>query len=193
MTGHEAVYTWDEVESSFVRKAAWWGYKRYSAYGVSFDDVTQEVNLWLWGSGKKKVEKWLSLEPQRTTRIYMSLLEAARKYGEAEKAASLGYEVDDLYWYTPAMVETLMPYAKKADWAGETNHAEATGRNPKPLHERGDFLAMVMDVRRALKAGYGVHQYDEIADFLSGTPAFTGSRKVLSNAQAVALTRGNDE
>jgi len=181
-------YTWDEVERAFVRKAAWQVYRRYGQYGVALDDITQEINAWLWGDGKAKVEKWLGMEPQRTTRIFRSMLDVSQSYAEHEKSLAVGYEEDDVYWYTPGVVEILLPYAVKADWNGESEQNQTNSRSSKPLHERGDFLAMVMDVRRALKAGYSPSDVRGITDFLGGQRPTIGARKVVSNAAAQAIT-----
>lgn len=185
------VYLWDDIERSFVRKAARSTFRRYAQYGVALEDITQEINAWLWGDGKSKVEKWLGLEPQRTTRIFRSMLDVAKSYAEHEKSLAIGYEEDDVYWYTPGVVEILLPYATKTDWNGEPEQSETSGRSGKPLHERGDFLAMVMDVRRALHAGYSPSDVHGITDFLGGQRPTIGARKAISNAQAQALTEAS--
>lgn len=181
------VYSWDDVEKSFVPKAAGWAARRYRHYGVQHSELVQEIYVWLYGKGKKRVERWLGSDPQQTTRIYLSLTDIAKSYAEQEKAAFLGYQIEDLAWYTPAIVETLLPYALNPHWTGESEQAEVKSRNPKPLHERGDFLAMVMDVRRALSTcGSDVNA---IVDYLGERrPNSIGSRKAMSNAQARALT-----
>lgn len=186
-TKSQRTYTWDDLERAFIPKAANWAANRYRHYGVTYADVTGELYVWLYGKGKQRVERWLGNEPQQTTRIYTSLLDVAKGYAEAEKAAYLGYAIEDVTWYTPAIVEALLPYAKNPNWTGEAEQAEVKSRNPKPLHERGDFLAMVMDVRRALSTcGSDVNA---IVDYLGERrPNSIGSRKAMSNAQARAIT-----
>lgn len=186
-TKAQRTYTWDDVERAFIVKAANWTVGKYKHYGVIRDDVVGELYAWLYGKGKARVERWLGNDPQQTTRIYASLVDVAKGYAEAEKAAYLGYEPEDLTWYTPAIVEALLPYAKNPNWTGEAEQAEVKSRNPKPLHERGDFLSMVMDVRRAMKA---VGTYvPAIVEYLGDhRPGYVGSRKAMSNAQARVIT-----
>lgn len=203
-------YTFADISAAFVRKAANYVGWRYRHYGVEADDVAQELYVWLYSeSGQKKVERWLENEPQQTTRIYRTLLDRGLGYAEREKAVRVGYEVDDVTWYTPNMIEALLPLALDEDYAGGLDQQKAPGgsHGRKAPHEGADLLAMTLDVRGAAERsglfGYFLDADSEDADwadnvltlinFLGGERPYIGRRRVMSNAQSQAITRGQVE
>lgn len=185
-------YIFEDIPAVFITKAANYCRRRYGAYGLEFDDFKQEMLLWLYEpKNTDKVLDWLSAEPQRTTRIYRSLLDVAISIGETEKAQRLGYSTDDVHWYSPASIEGLLPLALDDDY-----HDEG---------KTSDLFAMVVDVRRALETtgltAYFV-QYDSVndedryrenvrllIDFLGGSRPTIGRRRVMSNATALSITK----
>jgi hypothetical protein len=199
-------YTYDDVVQRFVpgaaRRIAW----RYRAYGVELEDVKQEMFVWLYGEGERRVRKWLRNSPQQTTRITRSLEDAGITYGEAEKAARVGYEPDDVMWYSPALVEGLMPLVLDETFDGEmpVEGAESGRKSKQVPHEAGNGLVMVLDIRRALDKlpewvsdvfrheERGMGRWEDavlaVVNYLGGSSPHVGKRKVLANATAKALT-----
>jgi len=182
------VWTFETVAASFVRKAAGYTGYRYRNYGVEPEDVISEINVWLFGDGRPKVEKWLGNEPQQTTRIYRSMLDVALKYAESEKANRVGYKPDDVWWYTKTSVEGLMPLALDPTYTQANGHV-------------GETLTMVVDIRRVMTPedhDYFTYCDDTDPDWserltdlvnrLGGQRPYVGRRKVLSNATAQAIT-----
>lgn len=183
-------YTWDDL-GGFVSKAASYVGYRYRNYGVEASDVQQELWLWLYNEdNRKRVIKWLGNEPQQqTTRIYRSLLDAGLSYAEGEKARVAGYKPDDVWWYTPASVEGLLPLVL------DRTFTQDNGRI-------GEQITAVIDVRIALDDtdlfDYFLTHDEEhedwrvnlqhVVDQLGGERPAIGRRKVLSNAQAQAIT-----
>lgn len=196
-------YEWNDLDQ-FVLKAAGLISKRYRNY-VTFEDVTNEIYVWLYDH-RSKVRKWLSSSPQQTTRIFRSFYDTARGYAEKEKATRVGYEVEDVAWYSYQLVEGLLPLALDSDFYPESvneREREAPSSNRRPPSEGGELMTMVIDIRRALN-GTGLTVYflendsssdvwesrvEQLVDFLGGMRPYIGRRKVLSNAAAQAVTR----
>ena len=202
-------YTWTEVEKAFTVKAARNVTRRYAPYGVTFDDAQQEILVWLYGKGKAKVERWLANEPQQTTRIFRSMIDAAAQYGEREKATRCGYDVEDVEWYTPRMIEGLMPLALDPTFDG-TPAKQGDGHRTSGgglISQGNEALVAVLDIRRALKACpswvtemFQLHEpgaagWDDavyaVINRLGGDLGRVGRRRVLSNAHAQHIT-GSD-
>ena len=76
---------------------------------VERDDVAQE--LWLWFVGHpRKFKEWSALEQKDRDRlIARSLRNAALKYCEYQKSKKSGYDMSDLYYYDPSVVEAFLP------------------------------------------------------------------------------------
>lgn len=83
--------------------------KRYRM--LDADDIKQEI--WLWFiTHPNKVKYWKENhnEKDRNKLINRSLRNAAQKYCTKEKAKTIGYEVADLFYYEPAIIEEFLPY-----------------------------------------------------------------------------------
>jgi hypothetical protein len=178
-------WTYEEIVKVYSQKVARYVVRRYHTYGVELDDVQQEIELWLF-LNEEKVRRWLDNEPQQTTRIYRSMLDAATKYAEREKAQKVGYSVVDVYWYTHNNITNLMPHVLNPDFTEENGRI-------------GELITMVLDVRRVLTPDLieWFHHHDSedrlwrsqvgevIARLNDQKPA---RRRVLSNAHAQHIT-----
>ena len=67
--------------------------------------------LWLWFvTHPNKYTEWSKLPPKDKERlIARSLRNAALKYCEQEKARKVGYDMSDLYYYDPTVIEAFLP------------------------------------------------------------------------------------
>lgn len=203
----DAPLTFTDVSDGLVPKAARYVSGRYRAYGVTADDVLQEMMCWLYGNGATNVRRWLAKSPQQSTRIYRSIVDVGRSYTEREKAARVGYEPDDIFYYTQATVEGLMPLVLDETYDGSSGLADnPTGKKHKKAPGDGDeLLAAIMDIRRAIKACRpwvrdvfqngepGVIHWDDavlaVINHLGGEAPCVGRRRVQSNAAAQFETR----
>lgn len=199
-------FTYSEAVKLFSRKAAGEISRRYRRYGVEFDDVLSEINLWILAKGSNKIRRWLESEPQQTTRIHMEMRDAGRRYAEKEKAAFCGYEPDDVHFYSVNMIEAALPLALDPTWDGLKGQTgeRSEGGTRKPPHEGGDVVAVVADVRKAIQAtpdwvretlltqSRGDDRWESavaaVIDYLGGSSPYVGQRKVLANSQAQAIT-----
>lgn len=202
----QVVYTFEDVAKAFTTKAAGYIARRYRNYSVDFDDALQECSLWLY-THEKKVRNWLSKSPQQTTRIYMEILQAGLRYAEQEKAAVAGYDVEDVMWYTPTLVEGLLPLALDETYVGASEDGDdSRKRKPRQPDQGGDGLALVMDIRRAIKSEklteffyhhdsthplWEMH-IQRLVDRLGGNSPYVGRRKPLANSQAIAITHSQE-
>lgn len=205
MPRRTAPYTHDELHL-FVTKAARLLGDRYTRWGVTREDIQQELWLWLLNNDDK-VRRWLAKDPQQTTRIFRSLYDCGRKYAEKEKAASLGYEADDVQWYTASLVESVLPWALDSEWNGMVSASDDPEQAQLAKFVGEDVLALVADVRKAIDKTYtafdlldgepGDDGYEvaiqRIVDFLGGSREYVGRRKVISNGRAMNITDWEDE
>ncbi len=77
---------------------------------VDIDDLRQE--LWVWFlTHPNKVKVWHDIhdKKQSTKLIARSLRNAAKDYCQKEKARSVGFRVEDNYYYDKNMLESLIP------------------------------------------------------------------------------------
>jgi RNA polymerase sigma factor (sigma-70 family) len=83
--------------------------KRYKMLDI--DDIKQE--LWVWFiTHTNKLNEWETnhSDKDRNKLINRSLRNAAQKYCTREKAKVVGYEVQDLFYYEPQIIEEFLPY-----------------------------------------------------------------------------------
>lgn len=187
------IYDLQDVAQKFTVKAARRTVLQYRRYGATVEDAVSEMYVWLYDEGRRKVDRWLRSRPQQTTRIYYSLYDVGMKYGESQKAQSLGYSTDDIHFYTRAQVEALIPLALNSHYDGvqaldkvrEIDINANVARRSKDLSETGDQLAMVMDVRRAVSAIHNTDP-DAICNWLNGQ--WGQGRRAMTNAHAMAVT-----
>lgn len=161
---------------------------RYAGF-VTFEDVQQQLQLFIL-SNAAQVARWYNNSGFH--RVALALRGAAKRYSETEKAAACGYSFDDVAWYDPTMLEDLIPLALDERWDGTSPSSEDDGSMPRSKTDAavgGTLLAMVMDVRRAIRRVGS--DPTAVAEFLGGD--FPGSkssqktpRRVLSNAAAAA-------
>jgi DNA-directed RNA polymerase specialized sigma24 family protein len=118
------------------------------------DDISQELWLWMVEHGDK-VDEWAGQGKAGEGKLAKALRRRARAYATVEKAAVVGYEVSDLYWYSTGQLRELLPAALDRDTWADPGVPPETGplaRTGKP-DEGGNRIAMLCDVRSALEAG----------------------------------------
>lgn len=183
--------TFDQVVSDFAPAVAHRTARSFHHY-VDYDDVLQELYAWIYDRGMLKIERWLEREEQQLARLHFALLDVARDFAQKERARKAGYEPEDDYFYTAATIDLLMPLVDNPNFTGqEKPDGEGNGaRGSKPPQEGGDLLAMVIDVRAAIrKVG---RSPEHIVEWLGGRRPQVGRRKVMSNSAARAVTEGQE-
>ena len=141
-----------QIASYAVRPVA----RRFSKF-VQHDDLVQHVMEWAW-KRNDKVAEYLMRDDETERRKGVGALSvlfrrSAERYARKEKAAKLGYETGDEFFYSPNLVERLisiLPYG--VDGAGQAlNPDGGAGRKTTLPNEGGNILAMVADIESALK------------------------------------------
>jgi len=139
----------DPSLSVLARAAESVAYK-YGAY-LTEEDGYQEA--WLWRLRHPVLVKSF-LEPAEGQPNVSGLERVVKSYLESlarkEKAACLGYHVDDECTYSPKVIAELLPmtFAIEAALLPAAASDDAPGRGGNP-HGQGDFVASLLDVRRA--------------------------------------------
>jgi len=101
--------TWERIApwSYIVDNVASEYHKKFDVCDI--EDIRQELLAWFLQHPRKFAE-WENLAEKDTKNLlYRSLRNRALDYCQYWKSKSLGYEYDDLFFYTPEMVETLLP------------------------------------------------------------------------------------
>ena len=98
---------WVDEYGLLVSTLAFEYYKKYPV--TEAEDIKQV--LWVWFlTHPVKYTEWSKLPPKDKERlIARSLRNAALKYCEQEKARKVGYDLSDLYYYDPSVIEAFLP------------------------------------------------------------------------------------
>lgn len=113
---------------------------------IEAGDIAGE--LWLWiAKHPEKVEGWLAEENGHRP-ILTTLGHEALRYCQKEKAARLGYKVDDLSYWSTGEVKALLGSMYDPDaWLSAP---QSEGRSTKAAHEGGNWIATLADLARAV-------------------------------------------
>lgn len=99
----ERIEPWEYIVTSVASE-----YARYYSM-CDLEDIRQTLYEWFLKHPRKLTE-WENLgNKDAKNLIYRSLRNQALDYCQYWKAKSLGYETEDLFFYTPEMIETLLP------------------------------------------------------------------------------------
>lgn len=103
----------DEVErvaTSAARKAR----NRFYGY-VELEDMLQEARLALH-QNKRKVHEWIDAGDSK--RLFRYIHKQCALYGHKEKAAAVGYRMEDLFFYSIKTLRLVIPTVLEA-WSGD--------------------------------------------------------------------------
>ena len=129
--------------------------RNYKGY-AEVDDVKQELLEWSL-KRQDKIYEWLS--PELTKQEYkMGIKKLARtfnrmaeRYCRKEKAKKLGYSVYDEAFYSPGLVEELLPLAFSDDVITKDPNSEYVSGGGGDPATAGSFIVSIYDIREALK------------------------------------------
>lgn len=127
---------------------------------VEADDIRQE--LWIWFlTHPNKVKFWEdSLDSKQSIKlIARSLRNSAKDYCQKEKAKSLGYRVEDNYYYDKQLVETILPAVLTGDRTPPTFNDLSYSNTKKVASEGNNWFAMCADVNKAFNKVSKGQQY----------------------------------
>lgn len=139
----ERIEPWDYI---VVAVAAEY-HKKYDM--VELDDIKQELYQW-FVQHPNKLNDWEAIgKKDAKNLIYRSLRNQALDYCQKWKAKSIGYEVSDLFYYEPEMVEALLPAVIRGEFTVmPILNLGKTGKPPAPS-EGGNLMAMMVEINLA--------------------------------------------
>ncbi len=137
---------WDEVKKwDYVVDTVALEYSRKFDM-VEIEDLRQ--SLWMWfAEHPNKLKEWEAKgEKDAKNLIYRSLRNQALDYCQKWKAKTIGYDVGDLYYYAPEVVEALLPSVLRSEY--NTAHKLNLGRvgRPSAPAEGGNLVAMMIEI-----------------------------------------------
>jgi RNA polymerase sigma factor (sigma-70 family) len=115
---------------------------------VDWEDIAQELRLW-WLRSKKAAE-YVEEGAEGRRKINTSLAREAMMFCHREKAAIVGYKIEDMFFYSTGQLRDLLPLVFDYDnWflLGQTDDVGGTKRDPA---EGNDALAQLADVTLGL-------------------------------------------
>ena len=117
--------------------------RRYVEYG----DVLGELHLWL-AKNVKYVAEWKEQGEHGMNKLGVALYRAGHSYASRERVRRTGCEPGDFYYYTPAVLEELLPDVWTYEaWDGGSSSTEPDmPRGKSKPSERGDRRAMMIDI-----------------------------------------------
>jgi DNA-directed RNA polymerase specialized sigma24 family protein len=140
---------WDSIEpwNYIVLHVADEYHKKYNM--VEKDDIQQALYQWFLEHPRKTAE-WNSFSKKSAQNLlYRSLRNQALDYCQLWKAKSIGYEMSDLFFYDPDVIEALLPSVLRGDvTAAPVLNFGMPGRPPAPS-EGGNLMAMMAEVKAA--------------------------------------------
>ena len=113
---------------------------------VELEDIRQSLYQW-FTEHPNKLKDWEAIgEKDAKNLIYRSLRNDALDYCQKLKAKSVGYDITDLHYYEPGMIETLLPSVLRGDYA--VTHKLNLGFTGKPSApaEGGNLMIMMLEI-----------------------------------------------
>lgn len=122
-------------------------HKKYDM--VELEDIKQSLYEW-FVEHPRKLTEWEALGGKDAKNlIYRSLRNQALDYCQKWKAKSIGYEVSDLFYYEPDMIEALLPSVLRGELSiMPILNLGKTGKPPAPA-EGGNLMAMMVEITHA--------------------------------------------
>jgi len=120
-------------------------HKKFSI--CEYEDIKQALYQW-FAEHPNKLDTWEAIgERDAKNLIYRSLRNEALDYCQKWKAKTVGYDVSDLYYYEPGLVEVLLPTVLMGNFhiAPKLNLNSAGGR-PSAPSEGGNVQVMLLEV-----------------------------------------------
>ena len=138
---------WDELVLRSVTAAARKALASHAGY-VELEDLQSEGYLWVAEHPDQVVEA-VNGDRQQQSFLRTSLYRAMHKHCMRQRYLQDGTKPGDYFLYTPGILAELLPEALDGDDAVDSSPSDLNAliRASKPVNERGDRAAMVVDVQ----------------------------------------------
>lgn len=112
------------------------------------NDIKQVLYLW-FVKHPNKLDNWEAIgDKDAKNLIYRSLRNEALDYCQYWKSKSLGYEVQDLFYYTPEMIENLLPAVLRDDLGTLPVITLGTIHGSSAPAESGNMATMIAEISK---------------------------------------------
>lgn len=136
----ERIERWDYVVDAVALEYS----RKFDMVEVS--DLRQALYQW-FVEHPNKLDEWEAIgEKDAKNLIYRSLRNEALDYCQKWKAKSVGYDVGDLFYYAPDVVEAILPAVLRGEFG--VAHKLNLGRvgRPSAPAEGGNLLTMMVEI-----------------------------------------------
>lgn len=140
---------WDRIErwEYVITSVASEYHRKFSI--CEYEDIKQSLYQW-FAEHPNKLDEWEAIgERDAKNLIYRSLRNQALDYCQRWKAKTLGYDVDDLYYYEPGLVEVLLPTVLMGNFHIAPKLNLGGTRTPTAPSEGGNIQVMLLEVDSA--------------------------------------------
>ena len=144
---------WIEEVVTIAQTVAYTITRNYKGY-AEVDDVKQELLEWTL-KRPDKIQEWLSPNVPKqeyklgVKRLAKTFNRMADRYCRKEKAKKLGYSIHDEAYYSPALVEQLLPLAFNNNIETKDPNSQFVSGGGGDPATAGSFLASMYDIRMA--------------------------------------------
>lgn len=139
----ERIEPWDYIVSHVSDEYS----KKFTM--VARDDIKQSLYEW-FVSHPKKLTEWEGFSKKSTQNLlYRSLRNQALDYCQLWKAKSIGYEISDLFFYDPDVVEAILPAVLRGDVTEAPKLNLGMPGKPSAPAEGGNLMAMMIEIKAA--------------------------------------------
>jgi len=120
--------------------------KRYVEYG----DVLQEMYIWV-AKHERNIAEWREQGQHGMNKLGVALFRHGHGMVARERARRTGCSTSDFFYYTPAMIEELLPDVWfYSNWQGSNQVEADMPRGKSKPSEGGNRQAMMIDVSYAI-------------------------------------------
>jgi DNA-directed RNA polymerase specialized sigma24 family protein len=194
---------WIKDVSDVAQTVAYTITRNYKGF-AEVDDVKQELLEWTL-KRPDKVQEWLNEQlPKQEYRLGIKRLartfnRMADRYCRKEKAKKLGYSIHDEAFYSPALVEQLLPIAFNNNVETKDPNSEFVSNGGGDPATAGSFLASMYDIRMALRKlsieSYSMvrMKYEDGLTLADMVPLFNQSDSTISRKINTAIKQMSKE
>ena len=140
---------WDRIErwEYVVEAVAAEYHKKFPI--CDYEDIKQALYKWFI-EHPNKLDTWEAIgDKDAKNLIYRSLRNEALDYCQRWKAKTVGYDVSDLYYYEPALVEVLLPTVLMGNFHIAPKLNLSGSSRPSAPAEGGNVQVMLLEVDSA--------------------------------------------
>lgn len=139
----ERIERWEYVVTAVATEYA----KKFPI--CEYEDIKQALYQW-FAEHPNKLDTWEAIgERDAKNLIYRSLRNEALDYCQRWKAKTVGYDVSDLYYYEPSLVEVLLPTVLMGNFHIAPKLNLGGGGRPTAPAEGGNVQVMLLEVDSA--------------------------------------------